>query len=324
MKYLRLEPYGTNKDPFYFATEKWVLENLDEIDDDVCFLWNVYGAVIIGKHQVLEAEVNLDYLNQNNIPIYRRPSGGGAVYSDEGCIKYSFISKTKTKDELYKESLIIIKDFLKTLGLDAVFSGRNDLTYQGFKFSGNAYYQTKDGKVLHGTILYDSDLNVLTKVLNPNKEKLASKGVKSVKSRVTNLKEFIHLDEPVFRRKLKEYLDRKTLLLKDYQLDEIREFQQYFSQKDYIYNKQPAYNTLRQKRYEFGVVSIYLAIKDNRIDDISIKGDFFFQKEVKELEKLLVKKDLDERLKAYLESIDVSSYIEGLKGDMLYQLLKGE
>lgn len=324
MKYLRLEPYGINKDPFYFATEKWVLENLDEIDDDVCFLWNVYGAVIIGKHQVLEAEVNLDYLNQNNIPIYRRPSGGGAVYSDEGCIKYSFISKTKTKDELYKESLIIIKDFLKTLGLDAVFSGRNDLTYQGFKFSGNAYYQTKDGKVLHGTILYDSDLNVLTKVLNPNKEKLASKGVKSVKSRVTNLKEFIHLDEPVFRGKLKEYLDRETLLLKDYQLDEIREFQQYFSQKDYIYNKQPAYNILRQKRYEFGVVSIYLTIKDNRIDDISIKGDFFFQKEVKELEKLLMKKDLNERLKAYLESIDVSSYIEGLKGDMLYQLLKGE
>lgn len=324
MKYLRLEPYGINKDPFYFATEKWVLENLDEIDDDVCFLWNVYGAVIIGKHQVLEAEVNLDYLNQNNIPIYRRLSGGGAVYSDEGCIKYSFISKTKTKDELYKESLIIIKDFLKTLRLDAVFSGRNDLTYQGFKFSGNAYYQTKDGKVLHGTILYDSDLNVLTKVLNPNKEKLASKGVKSVKSRVTNLKEFIHLDEPVFRGKLKEYLDRETLLLKDYQLNEIKEFQQYFSQKDYIYNKQPAYNILRQKRYEFGVVSIYLTIKDNRIDDISIKGDFFFQKEVKELEKLLMKKDLNERLKAYLESIDVSSYIEGLKGDMLYQLLKGE
>lgn len=324
MKYLLLEPYGINNDPFYFAVEKWVLENLHEINEDVCFLWNVYGAVIIGKHQVLEAEVNTEYLKSNNIPVYRRPSGGGAVYSDEGCIKYSFISKTKTKEQLYKDSLITIKGFLKTLGLETEFSGRNDLTYKGFKFSGNAYYQTKNGKVLHGTILYETDLNILAKVLNPNKEKLASKGVKSVRSRVTNLKEFIHLDEPIFREKLQQYLNKETLLLSDYQLSKIREYQREFSQKDYIYNKQPVYDILRTKRFEFGMVLVYLTVKSNRIEKVSIKGDFFFQKDVSELEVLLTNKILDTSLKTYLKTVDVPSYIEGLTDDTLYQLLKGD
>lgn len=315
MKYINLDEFGRQKDPFYFALEDHLLQKTG----DFSFIWEVFPAVIIGKHQVLRKEVNLEYLKENNINIYRRPSGGGAVYSDEGCIKYTFIRRNINKDQMYKESLTVIQDFLKTLGLEVEFSGRNDLVINGAKFSGNAYYQTKDGMVLHGTILFDTDLEKLGKVLTPSQDKIASKGVNSVKSRVINLSSLLDISRDEFLLKFKKYMSINEIKLKSDDINLMQDKIKMFHSLDYIYGKEPKHLNTVSKRYPFGEVSINYEAKDNTITNILISGDFFEKENIKELEAKLIgyklySKDLN---------IDISKYIENMTNDQFINLLKG-
>lgn len=315
MKYINLDNFGRQKDPFYFALEKHLLQKTG----DFSFIWEVFPAVIIGKHQVLRKEVNLNYLKENNIQIYRRPSGGGAVYSDEGCIKYTFIRRNITKDEMYKESLTVIKDFLKTLGLEVEFSGRNDLVINGAKFSGNAYYQTKDGMVLHGTILYDTDMEKLSQVLTPSEDKIRSKGVKSVKSRVINLSSLLNMKREEFLNKFKNYLSKNERYLTKDEASELDDDILMFSSNDYIYGREPKYSITTSKRFSFGEVVMNYEVSNNKIIEIMIKGDFFEKEQVNELEQKLVGFDLTSDTLGF----NVGNYIENMTNIDLIELLKG-
>lgn len=314
MKFLKL-PIKQRIDPFYFALESYLLEAYDE----VFFIWDVFDSVIIGKNQLLENEVHLDYLKTNKIKIYRRPSGGGAVYNDYGCIKYSFISK-RPKEEMYHVFLGMIKDFLSQF-IEVDFSGRNDLVYQGMKFSGNAYYQTKDGHVLHGTILYDTDLSILSQVLNPSKLKLKSKGIESVKSRVTNLKPYIHLSRKDFRVKMDKYFESyETFELDEKALDEVNKRTLHFNSDAYIYGNNPKYEINIKERFSYGEVDVYLAIKNQTIIDIRFYGDFF-EKEPTEVLIDQIKGISINHLEK-LMAIDPSLYIEGMSNIDLYNLIR--
>ncbi|MGI6787527.1 MAG: lipoate--protein ligase [Acholeplasmataceae bacterium] len=315
MKYINLDSYGRQKDSFYFALEKYLLT----LDDDFCFLWTVYPAVIVGKHQIINQEINQKALEKLNIGLFRRPSGGGAVYSDEGCIKYTFISKRLSKDGLYFYSLTKIKDFLETLGLKAEFSGRNDLLINGYKFSGNAYYQTKDGKVLHGTILFDTDLEKMSQVLTPNQEKLSSKGVKSVKSRVTNLSNLIDLSRHEFIYLLEKYLNYNEKILTKEENKIISDYQQEFESFEYIYQDRLDYQYLKSKRFEFGEIVLNFNLDNNKIKKIKILGDFFEKKSIDELEKALI----NFNLKNVELPILIGDYIENMKNEEFLNLLKG-
>lgn len=315
MKYINLDSYGRQKDSFYFALEKYLLT----LDDDFCFLWTVYPAVIVGKHQIINQEINQKALEKLNIGLFRRPSGGGAVYSDEGCIKYTFISKRLSKDGLYFYSLTKIKDFLETLGLKAEFSGRNDLLINGYKFSGNAYYQTKDGKVLHGTILFDTDLEKMSQVLTPNQEKLSSKGVKSVKSRVTNLSNLIDLSCHEFIYLLEKYLNYNEKILTKEENKIISDYQQEFESFEYIYQDRLDYQYLKSKRFEFGEIVLNFNLDNNKIKKIKILGDFFEKKSIDELEKALI----NFNLKNVELPILIGDYIENMKNEEFLNLLKG-
>lgn len=316
MKYINLKKYGRQKDSFYFALEKYLLT----IDGDYSFLWTVFPAVIIGKHQIINQEINQQALEENNIGLFRRPSGGGAVYSDEGCIKYTFISKTLSKDDLYFYSLNKIKDFLKTLGLDAEFSGRNDLLINGYKFSGNAYYQTKDGRVLHGTILFDTDLGKMLKVLTPTKEKLQSKGVKSVRSRVTNLSNLVNLSREEFICLLEKYLNQneKNLSIEEEKI--INNYKKEFETIEWIYQDKLIYPEIKRKRYNFGEVVLNYQLHNGIIKAMKVLGDFFEKEEVNQLEKSLINFDL----KSLELPIDVSNYIENMTNEEFLNLLKGQ
>lgn len=316
MKYINLKKYGRQKDSFYFALEKYLLT----IDGDYSFLWTVFPAVIIGKHQIINQEINQQALEENNIGLFRRPSGGGAVYSDEGCIKYTFISKTLSKDDLYFYSLNKIKDFLKTLGLDAEFSGRNDLLINGYKFSGNAYYQTKDGRVLHGTILFDTDLGKMSKVLTPTKEKLQSKGVKSVRSRVTNLSNLVNLSREEFICLLEKYLNQneKNLSIEEEKI--INNYKKEFETIEWIYQDKLIYPEIKRKRYNFGEVVLNYQLHNGIIKAIKVLGDFFEKEEVNQLEKSLINFDL----KSLELPLDVSNYIENMTNEEFLNLLKGQ
>ena len=314
MKYINLDKYGKQTDPFYFSLEKHLLT----LSGDFSFIWDVYPAVIIGKHQVAKQEVNLDYLKDNDIYLFRRPSGGGAVYSDEGCIKYTFISRNKTKDEMYEQYLKVIQNFLKTYGLDAVFSGRNDLLVDGYKFSGNAYYQTKDGNVLHGTILYDTNMEKLSQVLTPSVEKLSSKGVNSVKSRVINLVELIKISREEFVRDFKNFLNHNEIFLTLEEEVIINNYRKIFNSNDYIYGLEPKYQNIKSQRFPYGEVIINYQVDKGKIINIKILGDFFEQDDIQNFEQSLLGQDINN-----LKVLKVNQYIDNMSDEDFLTLMKG-
>ena len=184
LRYINL----TTTDPaFNLAAEQYVFENLPK-DRSYFMLWQNDNAVIIGKYQNTLAEINLPYVEQHNIRVVRRLSGGGAVFHDLGNLNYSFISDTGSSENLnlrlFCEPVVRA---LAELGVHAEINGRNDMTVDGKKFSGNAQY-LRGGRVLHhGTILYNSDHSVIGEALHVDQSKIAAKGIPSVRSRVTNL-----------------------------------------------------------------------------------------------------------------------------------------
>ncbi|NLD26659.1 MAG: lipoyltransferase, partial [Acholeplasmataceae bacterium] len=155
MKTLNLKTLGKNDISFYLAVETYFLPKLES---DLFFLWDLNKAVICGKNQLLASEVNFDYTEKHNIKVFRRHTGGGAVYADEGCFMFTFLSKMNKKDEVYATYLPRIQKSLRSLGLDVVFSGRNDLLLDNRKFSGTAFLNNEYGSILHGTIMYDTDI----------------------------------------------------------------------------------------------------------------------------------------------------------------------
>ena len=173
---------------FYLAMEEFVART---IEDEAFFVWRVAPTVIIGRNQDLEAEVNLDYCRKHGVRVVRRKSGGGCVYSDMGNIMISFISRRGEVQEVFDRYLSSLTACLRSLGLKAEKSGRNDILVQGRKVSGNAFNQLPDRSIVHGTLLYDTDFDSLETAIRPPVEKLERHGVASVRQRVENLKEYL-------------------------------------------------------------------------------------------------------------------------------------
>ena len=166
------------------ATEYRLLHEVGE-DELILFLWQNDKTVVIGRNQDMMAEVNLDALQEIGGQCVRRKSGGGAVYHDMGNLNFTFLAKRHNYDEQRQTQIVL--DAICSLGFCAIKNGRNDLTINGRKFSGHSYYKERDACFHNGTILVSTDFSILAKVLTPSKEKLASHGIKSVRSRVVNL-----------------------------------------------------------------------------------------------------------------------------------------
>ena len=173
---------------FYLAMEEFVARS---VEDEAFFVWRVAPTVIIGRNQDLEAEVNMDYCRQHDVKVVRRKSGGGCVYSDMGNIMISFVSRRGDVAEIFDKYLTSLTLCLRSLGLSAEKSGRNDILVEGRKVSGNAFHQMPDRSVVHGTLLYDTDFEALEKAIRPPVEKLVRHGVASVRQRVENLKTYL-------------------------------------------------------------------------------------------------------------------------------------
>ena len=172
-------------DPYYnLAVEEYLFQTAE---DEVFMLWQNEPTVVIGKNQNAYAEVELDVLRERGIHLARRITGGGAVYHDLGNVNYTFIAKSGQQGIDFAHFTAPILRALAELGIRAELSGRNDLLVDGRKFSGNAQYSANGKTLHHGTLLFDSDLTVLSDVLRPDEEKIRSKAVRSVRSRVTNL-----------------------------------------------------------------------------------------------------------------------------------------
>jgi lipoyltransferase/lipoate-protein ligase len=187
MKNIVIPECGQRRLIFYLAMEDYVAKAFDE---EAFFVWQSAPTVIIGRNQVLENEVNLDYCTSHDIQVYRRKSGGGCVYSDQGNIMISYISRRGDVSAVFDRYLSALTASLCSLGLPAERSGRNDVLVGGKKVSGNAFHQLPDRSIVHGTLLYSTDMDALTESIRPPVEKLARHGVESVRQRVVNISEF--------------------------------------------------------------------------------------------------------------------------------------
>ena len=301
---------GNLKPYFYFALEEYVLKNLLKDDETYFFTWEIHG-VVVGKNQVIENEVNLNYLKEQGIDVYRRQTGGGCVYADHRNTMFSIVTKRTNKEFTFKTYLKQIIDSMKILNIDIEFSGRNDLLFEGKKISGNAFLQNRHGMLMHGTFLYDCDLETMVRAITPSDEKLVSKGISSVRSRVTNLKPYLKgMSQEALIKHFETTLTDRVYELSDAEIKIIHDMSFKYQTKEWIYKKQPPYTKILKERISGGLFEVKLDLHEGIIKNISIQGDFFDKKPLKPFldafkDQLYTKKTLD----LILETHDVSTYI---------------
>ena len=209
---------------FWLAMEEFVAKSVEE---EAFFVWRVALTVIIGRNQVLEAEVNIDYCRRNGVKVVRRKSGGGCVYADRENIMISYVSKKGEVAEIFDRYLSALTSCLCDLGLKAEKSGRNDILVEGRKVSGNAFHQLPDRSIVHGTLLYNTDFDALEESIRPPVEKLQRHGVASVRQRVGNLKDYLDPAKigsvEILENYLVDYFCDGTLALSDEDVRVIQE-----------------------------------------------------------------------------------------------------
>ncbi len=314
---------GINDPRINLAIEEYVLKNL-EIDDETSYLLFYINepSIIIGKNQNTIEEINTDYVENNGIHVVRRLSGGGAVYHDLGNLNFSFLTKDDGNSfNDFAKFTKPVTDALQKLGVKAELSGRNDIQLEdGRKISGNAQFSTKGRMFSHGTLMFDSEIENVVSALRVKSEKIRSKGIKSIRSRVANISEYVTEDlsmedfkamilryifdvenvEDVPQYKLTEQ-DWKNI----YALSEER-----YQQWDWNYGKSPASNIQHSHRFDGGTVDVRLDVKKGMIENAKIYGDFFGVGDVSEIENRLIgtryeRSAIDEAI----QDLDISHYL---------------
>ncbi len=274
MKYIELPDYQTHRLPFYLAMEEYIARCFDE---DACFfMWQVDPTVIFGRNQLIENEVNLEYCRSHGIQTYRRKSGGGCVYADRGNIMLSYIARAASVSYTFDSYLRMVAFVLRKLGVPAEASGRNDILIDGKKVSGNAFYYLQNKSIVHGTMLFDSDLDTMIAAITPTGEKLSSKGIASVRQRVTNLSDYLKTDQDSFTQFVRNQLCDSSIQLNTTDVQKIREIEQEYLTDEFIYGHNPQYTLCKHKRIgQAGELEIRLEIRNNRIKRINLLGDYF-------------------------------------------------
>ena len=318
MKLLILE----STDPYRnLAIEEYLFRSCDE---DVLMLWQNEPTVVIGKNQNAYAEVNLEYAREQGIHVSRRITGGGAVYHDLNNLNFTFItSEEKAKVLDYAYFCEPILRALAALGLHCSLSGRNDLECDGRKFSGNAQH-AEGGRILHhGTILFDTDVSVMSRVLRVDREKLEFRAVKSHASRVVNLKEL--LGESFSVEDLISHIERFVLdtmgaeACEPPSAPEIDALCARNESEAWIYSDKrylTSYKIEKKRKYPFGLVKLSMELEKERIVGIRISGDFFGILPIEELERLLIGQSV-----RALEAMDLTPYIAGMSFSELSALI---
>lgn len=275
MIYIALPEKRMRRPSFYLAMEEHIARTKN-ICDDCFFMWQVQPSVIFGRNQLIEDEVNLSYCKEHNIEIYRRKSGGGCVYADLANIMFSYITRDENVNFTFNRYINMIILMLCKLGIDAKTSGRNDILIDGKKISGNAFYHIPGHSIVHGTMLYDTNMENMVGSITPSNRKLISKGVKSVRQRIALIKDHTTLTLNDFKDFIKnDFCDKEiTLTEKDIQI--IKMIEKEYLSKEFILGKNPRYTIIRKRRIEgCGELEVTLEVKNEIIKKIDLHGDFF-------------------------------------------------
>ncbi len=260
---------------FNIAAEEYVLKNFKE---DVIILWQSTPSVIVGKHQNMVAEVNLKYTREQEIPVIRRISGGGTVYHDLGNLNYTLIRNEENHERLidFKRFSMPVMEFIKTLGIEASFEGKNNLVINGKKFSGNSAHVFKNRVMHHGTLLFNTNLARLEKVIRPSIAQISDKSVKSIRAEVINLSDalnyYLSMDE--FRQNLTEYLKNHYGIQRVYKFKEKDKtaintlIDEKYAVAKWNYGYSPAY----EFENKIEGYHLFIKVKNGIIEQIELKG----------------------------------------------------
>lgn len=313
-----IETRSTN--PYYnFALEYYLMKEKNLPYKQILLFWRTEPTVMIGRYQNTIEEINEKYVRANNIQVVRRITGGGTVYTDMGGWQFSMINRGNKKEIDFKQYLTPIIEALNNLGVKAEFNSRNDLVIGDKKISGNAQGMYNGYTLHHGTLLFDSDLEQLVRCLNVDDEKIISKGIKSVKDRVTNISK--HLQNSMESLEFKELMisnltgknntsqdissheDDKEYLLTDEDINRIEEItKEKFQDWDWNYGKSPKFNIVKGARFDGGKVEFKLDVNNGIIESCNIYGDFFTGMDIEKICLKLIgvrydKDDILQRLK---------------------------
>lgn len=328
MKYIVNE----STDPYYnLALEEYCLKNVD-MEEDYFLLWQNAPAIIVGKNQNTLEEINSRFVEERKIPVARRISGGGAVYHDLGNLNFTFIANIEDAETVdfkkYAEPIICA---LETLGIRAELSGRNDITIDGKKISGNAQRLYRKKLMQHGTLLFDVDIADLVNALNVKMDKITSKGIKSVRSRVTNIKEHLerNLDMKDFWELIHLYLSdngasEEILLTEEEKKEVLRLRNERFATWEWNYGESPEFNIKNEKRFPGGKIEFAAEVDGGIIETLRFYGDFLGIRPVDEVEKALAGQKYEiGAIKEILGSIAVGEYFGGIGTEELLEVMFG-
>ncbi len=303
------------------AIEEHLLRGQPTGEDILLFYINE-PSILIGRYQNAWEEINHTYVDEHGIHVVRRLSGGGAVYHDPGNLCFSLVTRGGKEDVLnFKKFTSPVIRALRKMGIPAELGGRSDILVSGRKISGNAIYSTKQGTVCHGTMLFKTDLSILSEALNVKAGEIESRGIKSVRSQVANISEFMDelMDIETFRQRLLQGIFDGSEEIPQYQLTaaDWEAIEKYSNERymtwEWNYGKSPAFNVRKTRRFASGEIDAHIMVQDGVIQSVKLFSDFIGQEEVTSLEARLSGVRYDGKdLSAALSDIDVASYFGGL------------
>ena len=318
------------------AIETYLVQEMP-LDEPILLFYINEPSIIIGRNQNTIEEINTEYVEKQGIHVVRRLSGGGAVYHDAGNLNFSFIMPDDGESfrNFGKVTQPII-DALHDMGVEgAELKGRNDLVIDDKKFSGNAMYSTNGRMFAHGTLMFDSDVNEVVNALKVRKDKIESKGIKSIRSRVTNIKPY--LTDTHQNMSTEDF--RQEILLKIFETDKLEDVNVYkltekdwerinaisdklYRNWDWNYGRSPEFDLVRRQRFAIGSIEAKMNVSEGEIKEIKLFGDFFGLGEISDVEKVLTGVKYDkESIKAAVEEIDVKKYFGNIEKEDLVGLL---
>ena len=295
----------------------------------ILYLWQNQRTVVIGRNQNSWKECRVELLQQDHGYLARRLSGGGAVFHDLGNLNFTFIvDQADNADFNFNVFVVPVLRALERFGVTAAFNGRNDLTIDGQKFSGNSQY-ARHGRLLHhGCIMLDSNLTNVADALKVKQAKFDSKSVKSVRSRVTTIN--AHAPRPISMEEFKaalragilesDGLEPRTLTPEE--LAAVKRLRdEKYATWEWNYGRSPAYHMRRERKFSAGLVTIFLQAEEGRIKSIRFYGDFFGNGDLAELEEAMVSLKLDQHLEKALENCRIGEYLNGITAHDIAQML---
>ncbi|MDZ5713059.1 lipoate--protein ligase [Jeotgalibacillus haloalkalitolerans] len=328
---LFIDNKGITDPKINLAIEEYALKNLNVEEESYLLFYINKPSIIIGKNQNTIEEINTDYVEKNNIQVVRRLSGGGAVYHDLGNLNFSFITKDDGESfHNFQKFTEPVVDALKQIGVPAELKGRNDLLVGERKISGNAQFSTKGRMFSHGTLMFDSEIDNVVSSLKVRKDKIESKGIKSIRSRVANISEF--LEEKVTIEEFKQLILRHIFgseeEIKEYVLTEedwkkIHELsEQRYQQWEWNFGKSPKFNLQHSHRFPVGSIDVRLDVEKGSIENCKIYGDFFGVGDVSEVEQKLIGTRYERaEIDKALEDVDLKHYFGNVDREEFIDLL---